>query len=269
MNLPVAIVTGASSGIGKETAYAYARRGYAVVLAARRVDKLQEVAQQCRELSPDKTAAKVVPTDVSQPEQVEQLVQGTLADYGRIDVMVNNAGYGLFARVHETSDEQLRAIFDTNFYGVFYACRAVAPVMMRRRSGHIFNLSSVIGRRGTPFHGAYSATKFAITGLTESLRVEMMSYRVRVTNVCPALTETDFFSASQGRTAERKPKTGFWRRMTPAKTVANRIAAATGKDVPEIVFTAGGKMLVALSALWPWAADRMMKRYHDELVRGG
>jgi len=260
---PVSIVTGASSGIGRATALALARRGHVVVLAARRRDRLDQVARQCDAAG---GAARVAVTDVAAPEQVQALVDGADDEFGRVDVMVNNAGVGLFARVHETTDEDMRALFDVNFFGAFHGCQAVAPVMMRRRSGHIFNVSSVIGKRGSPFHGAYCATKFALCGLTDSLRVEMAPYNVRVTCVCPALTTTEFFRQSRRARAANASFEQF-RGMTPAPVVGRKIAATVGQSRPEIVFTAGGKFLALISALWPAAADAIMKVYHDDLVK--
>ena len=260
----VAIVTGASAGIGRATALALARRGYAVVVSARRAERLAEVADACRAAG-GQDVVKVA--DVSDQAQVDELVGSTVARFGRLDVMVNNAGYGLRARVHETSDEQMRAIFDVNFHGVFYGCRAAAPIMMRQRGGHIFNVSSVIGKRGTPFNGAYCATKFAVAGLTDSLRVEMMPYNVRVTCVCPALTGTEFFDAMQGGTRRSGKTFARLRGLTDPEVVGRRIAATVGKNTPELVFTLGGKFLVLLATLSPRLADILMKRYHDAILR--
>ncbi len=259
----VAIITGASSGIGMETALAFARKQYAVVLAARREDRLNGVAERCRSLGAE---AVVKPTDVADEKQVELLVAEAADRFGRVDVMVNNAGYGLFARVVETSTEAMREIFDVNYFGLFYGCKAVAPIMMRQKSGHIFNVSSVIGKRGTPFHGAYCATKFAICGLTDSLRVEMKPHNVRVTCVCPSLTETEFFSRTE---AGRKAQSS-WQKIKgymPACRVARKIAATVGKSKPELVFTLGGKFLAGVSALFPRAADAIMGVYHNDLAR--
>jgi short-subunit dehydrogenase len=268
MNEPnVAIVTGASSGIGMETALGLARGGFTVVLAARREDKLKQIAQACQAAGGKN--ALVVPTDVAREEQVNALVARTVEQFGRVDVMVNNAGYGTFGRVHETDDSQMRRIFDVNFHGLFYGCRAVVPVMMRQRSGHIFNVSSVIGKRGTPFHGPYCATKFAICGLSDSLRVEMLPYGVRVTTVCPALTDTEFFANVQG---DRDREAAGYRRMRskqPASVVARKIVATVGRNRPELVFTAGGKFLAVVSALWPKAADKIMSVYLKDLLGGG
>jgi short-subunit dehydrogenase len=261
----VAIVTGASSGIGAATALELARRRYAVFLAARRGDRLEQVAELCRKAGGE---ARVAVTDVASQQQVQALVDGAVRDFGRLDVMVNNAGFGHFGRVHETTDEQMRAIFDTNFHGLFYGAKAAALVMIAQKSGHIFNVSSVIGKRGSPFHGAYSASKFAVCGLTDSLRVEMAPYNVRVTCVCPGLTRTEFFDRVQGRSG-RTGKAPFGRirgNMDPA-IVARKIVATIGKKTPELVFSTGGRFLTIVAGLWPRAADAMMRVYHDELAR--
>jgi len=258
-----AVITGASSGIGMETAIAFARRGWAVVLAARRAERLAEVAGRCESAG---GAALAMPTDVCDPRQVDALVARAVERFGRLDVMVNNAGIGLFARVHETTEADMRDIFQTNFYGVFYGCKAAAAVMIRQRSGHIFNVSSVIGKRGTPFHGAYSATKFAVCGLTDSMRVEMLPYGVRVTCVCPALTDTEFFERSPGGGSARSSFQRF-NRIMPASAVARQIVAAVGRNKPEIVVSAGGKFLALLAALSPWLTDKAMKMYHDDLAK--
>jgi len=263
--LKVAIITGASSGIGMETAFALVRRGYAVVLAARREDRLGQVADRCREIAPG-AAVEVVVTDVSDRSAVECLVSGAVEEFGRVDVMVNNAGAGMFGRVHELPESDMRELFEVNFYGVLYGCQAVAPIMIARRSGHIFNVSSVIGKRGTPFHGAYCATKFAVCGLTDSMRVELKPYGVKVTSVCPTLTATEFFDHSRMEPRAHS-KYESESKMMPASTVGRKIAATVGKSKPELVFSIGGKFLVTLSALWPRAVDWIMKIYHDDLVK--
>lgn len=258
----VAIVTGASSGIGLSTAVALARKHYAVVLASRNKALLEQAAEKCRQAGAE---AMAIPTDVREVKQVESLVSAAVERFGRLDVMVNNAGRGLFARVHEIDEADLRAVFEVNFYGVFYGCQAAAKIMIRQRTGHIFNVSSVIGKRGTPFHGGYSATKFAICGLTDSLRVEMRPYGVLVTSICPTLTETHFFSNSPRSAAAGEVYRTFTRMMSP-EIVGRRIAAVAGRDVPEVIFGAGGKFLALAAAVWPRGVDWMMGLYHDRLV---
>lgn len=265
MDNPVVIITGASSGIGMETALAFAAAKSRLVLAARRADRLQEVARRCEALG---AAALAVPTDVAVRSQVDDLVKRAVDAHGRVDVMVNNAGYGMQARVHEIDEQELRNIFEVNFYGLWYGCRAVAPIMIAQKSGHIFNVSSVIGKRATPFNGGYSATKFAVSGLTEAMRVEMAHYDVHVTLVCPGLTATEFFDNVRGGSARAKSSFVNLRTMVPPSLVAGRIVKYAGRRKPELVFTRGGRFLVLVAALWPALADHMLKYYHDDLMKG-
>ncbi|MCY2931457.1 MAG: SDR family NAD(P)-dependent oxidoreductase [Planctomycetota bacterium] len=261
---PVAIITGASSGIGRATALAYARKGYAVVLAARRAGALAEVAAACGLAG---GTGLPVPTDVTDAAQVNALVARAVEAFGRVDVMVNNAGFGVHALVHQISDEQMRRAMAVNFYGVLYGCRAVVPVMQAARRGHIFNVSSVIGKRGSPYNGAYCAAKFAVSGLTESLRVEMIDWHIRVTLVCPGMTATEFFDHVDGgdRTHESSFR-GVRGRMSP-DVVARRIVAVTGRKTPELVFSRGGRFLIYIATRWPRLADKLMKFYYDDLKR--
>jgi hypothetical protein len=149
---------------------------------------------------------------------------------------------------------------------VFHGCKAVAPVMIRQRSGHIFNVSSVIGKRGAPFHGAYCATKFAVVGLTDSLRVELKPYNVLVTCVCPALTGTEFFQHS-GRARAAGSSFARFRGFMPARVIAEKVAATVGRNRPELIFSAAGRALALLSALSPRLTDRLMGLYHADLSR--
>jgi short-subunit dehydrogenase len=265
---PIAIVTGASSGIGKAAAIAYAQAGYGVVLAARREDRLQALADEIHSFSPlGPRAATVCATDVTDVTQVEALAAHTLDHHGRVDALVNNAGFGQFGRVWELSEADLRAIFEVNFFGAFHVCKAFAPMMIAQGSGHIFNVSSVIGRAGSPFHGAYSASKFALSGLTESLRVELLGTGVHATEVCPALTDTEFFDhVVDGEPRERSDFLRKKKKMSPMK-VARRIVARTGKRTPRLVFTLGGRALITIMTLWPRLGDRLLKVYRDDLAR--
>ena len=262
-NKPVAIITGASAGIGRATALAYARKGYAVVLAARREALLAEVAAACDQAG---GVGLALPTDVTDPAQVDALVARTVEAFGGVDVLVNNAGLGVHALVHRISDEQMHRAMAVNFYGVLYGCRAVVPVMQAARRGHIFNISSVIGKRGSPYNGAYCATKFAVCGLTESLRVELMDWHIRVTLVCPGMTDTEFFDHVVG--GDRSHSSSFRSvrgRMSP-DVVARRIVAVTGRKKPELVFSRGGRFLIYLANRWPGLADKLMKLYYDDLT---
>jgi NAD(P)-dependent dehydrogenase (short-subunit alcohol dehydrogenase family) len=266
----VAVITGASSGIGLETALAFARRGWAVALAARRVDRLELAAQRCRAARPAGAPAApdggaiVVPTDVANRAEVEALVARAAERFGRLDVLVNNAGYGVFALTADLDEAAMRRLFDVNFYGVWYGMAAAVPLMRRQGGGHIFNVSSVIGKRGTPYHGAYCATKFAVAGLTEAARVELRGEGIFVTLVCPSLTETEFFD--QGSMARRSGRSmRQFQKPMPAEKVGRVIARTAGRYRPEIIFSAGGRFLCKVSALSPRLADRMMEVYRRVL----
>lgn len=259
----VALVTGASAGIGRETALAFARRGWAVALAARRVDRLETLAEQIRG---EGGQALVTPADVADRSQVDTMVAQSVDRLGRLDALVNNAGYGLFGQVEDLEEAELRRIFDVNVFGVWYGMMAAIPIMLRQGEGHIFNVSSVIGKRGTPYHGAYCATKFAVCGLTESARVELRPRNIRVTLVCPSLTETEFFDkGSMARRANHSFKR--FSRPMPAEPVGRAIARTAGRDRTQLVFTLGGKFLAAMAALLPRATDSMMELYRRELAK--
>ena len=161
----------------------------------------------------------------------------------------------------------MRHIFEVNFFGVFFGCKAVAPIMTAQGSGHIFNVSSVIGKRGTPFNGAYCATKFAVCGLTDSLRVEMRPHHVCVTCVLPGLTDTEFFDQVDGATDRKKTSFAKLRTLQPPEIVAGKIAATVGKHTPELVFTTGGALLALAAAISPRLTDAMMAAYRDDLLK--
>ena len=184
-----AIVTGASTGIGKETARQLVERGANVVLASRQRQKLEAVAE---ELAPLPGATLVVPTDVTERLAVEALARRTVEVFGSIDILVNNAGSGLFAPISGGSLENARRLFDVNFWGAVHAVQATVPYMQAQRRGHIVNVSSVAGWVAPPHMGMYAATKFALRAMSDSLRTELSGSGVRVSTIYPGLTQTSF-----------------------------------------------------------------------------
>ena len=188
MNLTgkTAVITGASSGIGRATALEMARRGANVVLAARRTDRLEEVAVQCRALG---VRALPVPTDVTKPEDCRRLIEAA----GEVDVLVNNAGFAVVGPLPAADLDVLREMMDTNYFGAVHCTRAVLPQMLARRAGRIVNIGSITGLMGFAGMSGYCATKFALVGFTEAVRDEVIGSGVKVALVCPGTTETEFF----------------------------------------------------------------------------
>ena len=183
-------ITGVSSGFGRELARAALVRGDVVVGTVRQPAQ----ADNFEELAPGRAHAVVL--DVTHGADIEPAVQRTLARVGHVDVLVNNAGYGLFGAVEEVSDAEARAVMETNFFGPLAITRALLPHLRERGTGHIFNVSSVAGVIGFPGGGLYSASKFALEGLTEALSAELAAFGIRVTLVEPGGFRTSFSGGS-------------------------------------------------------------------------
>ncbi|PSN18235.1 oxidoreductase [filamentous cyanobacterium CCP5] len=194
------IITGASSGLGAATARRLAKTGAQLMLAARREDRLKELAT---EIEKDGGTAKYQVTDVTDRAQVEALAQATQQAYGRIDVLVNNAGLMPLSPLDATKVDDWDQMVDVNIKGVMYGIAAVLPTMRQQKSGHIVNLSSVAGHQVFPAGAVYCATKFAVKALSEGVRVESNG-EIRSTNISPGAVATDLTSTiSHDATAEQ------------------------------------------------------------------
>jgi NAD(P)-dependent dehydrogenase (short-subunit alcohol dehydrogenase family) len=183
-------ITGCSTGFGRELARQVLERGQRAVVTARNPDSLQEFAAKHPQ------AALVLNLDVTDPTQIAAAVKQTEAHFGRLDVLVNNAGYGYAAAIEEGEDAVIRAMFEVNVFGLAAMTRAVLPIMRKQRSGHILNLSSVAGVLGIPGVGYYNASKFAVEGMSEALAKEAAPLGIRVTIVEPGPFRTDFSGRS-------------------------------------------------------------------------
>ncbi|MEM5438556.1 oxidoreductase [Paraburkholderia diazotrophica] len=182
-------ITGASRGLGALIAQAALADGNAVVAAGRKVDAIVERLGESPALLP-------VALDVTDEAQAKAAVAAAIEKFGRIDVLVNNAGFGLLAAVEESSDADVRRMYDTNVFGLLNVTRAVLPVMRKQRSGHVINMSSIGGYRAGAGFGVYSSTKFAVEGITESLHAELEPLGIHATVVEPGYFRTDFLDAS-------------------------------------------------------------------------
>ena len=182
-------ITGASRGLGALIARAALDDGNAVVAAGRNVEAIVERLGESPALLP-------VALDVTSEAQAKAAVEAAVAKFGRIDVLINNAGFGLLAAVEESSDADVRRIYDTNVFGLLNVTRAVLPVMRKQRGGHVMNMSSIGGYRAAAGFGVYSSTKFAVEGITEALHAELKPLGIHATVVEPGYFRTDFLDAS-------------------------------------------------------------------------
>ena len=183
----VVIITGASSGLGEATARHLAKNGAKLMLAARREDRLEKLVS---EIQQDGGTAKYQITDVTDKSQVEALAKATKDAYGRIDVLVNNAGLMPLSPLAETKVDEWEKMVDVNIKGVLYNIAAVMPVMLQQESGHIVNISSVAGHKVFPAGAVYCATKFAVKALSEGIRLESDG-KIRSTNISPGAVDTE------------------------------------------------------------------------------
>ena len=250
----VTVITGASSGIGRAAARRFARQGARVVLASRNEPRLRALQA---EIASYPAEAFVVATDVTNDEQVLSLVRMTLARFGSIDILICNAGVGLYSDVASLPPEALRRVFEVNYFGVVRCVQAALPSMLERRSGLIQIISSIIGRRSLPGYSGYCATKFALYALAESLRVELRGTGVTVQTVYPSLTATEFSDNCIIRKPGETP--GAITAMT-AEQVARRMVQAARRGTRDSLVGIPGRLLVWLNRLSPSLTDAILAR---------
>ncbi len=251
-----AIVTGASSGIGRESARELAARSANVVLASRNRAKLEEVAVDLVHL-PGRTL--VVPTDVTDRLAVEALVRRTLEEFGAVDILVNNAGSGLFAPIASGSIENMRRIFDVNLWGAIHCIQAAVPYMQAQRRGHIVNVSSVAGRFAPPYMGIYAATKHALRAVSDALRNEVAGSGIGVSTIYPGLTQTSFTEAmTQEVPVPHIPPVV---RFVPPRVVAQRITSAIRWNLRDVFVSPEDVAAVVGSAMAPHVFDWVARAF--------
>jgi short-subunit dehydrogenase len=260
----VVIITGASSGIGRALAMALAREGAKLALVARRESLLQELERDTK-LAGGTTVS--MPLDLREKGDVETMIRSTRDRYGRIDVLINNAGFGFYGAVEDTPDDVVREIFDLNFEAPLRASRLVVPIMRAQGGGHIINISSIAGRRGLPLSGIYSATKFALNGISESLRVEVKDAGIDVTIVNPAATRTDF--GDNVRRVDVAAKFKSLGHVQSAEEVAAAVVRCMKRPKPEVFPYGVSRVLVWANAFSPALVDRIMTRIYRRRVEEG
>jgi short-subunit dehydrogenase len=251
----IVAITGASAGIGRATARLAAREGASVVLAARRADRLVDVEAEIRSAG---GTALAVPGDVTQPDDMDALVQRTVARFGRLDVMICNAGIGYHGPLDDTSPAAMRRVVDVNLMGTLYAARAALAVMRRQNRGHIIAVSSIAGRRGVGGSSLYSATKAAQIGLIEALRAEFAGTPLRASIVYPVSTRTEFHEAIARDFGHAVSGIGP---KQSADEVAAAIVSCMASPRAEVYPYRKAWLLAVLSVVAPAQTDRFMRRF--------
>jgi short-subunit dehydrogenase len=252
----VVVITGASSGIGRETAREFAAAGSSVVLASRSIDKLERIAL---DLAPLPGRCLVVRTDVTERLSVEALIRKTVEEFGAVDILVNNAGVGLFAPIADGNIENARYLFEVNVWGAVHCIQAAVPYMHDRRRGHIVNVSSVAGHLAPPYMGMYSATKHALHAISDALRVELGGTGIGVSTIYPGLTETSF---TENMLQEvEAPEIPPFARFVGPEIVARRIMQAVRLGLRDVYVSPEDIFAVVSDAVFPQAMDWGMRLF--------
>lgn len=184
------LVTGCSSGIGYATCLMFARNNFATYGSVRDLSKAERI-QEITNI--EKLPLKIIRLDVNEDESIGIAIQEIISDSGRIDILINNAGYGMFGPIEEISIEEIKEQFETNFFGTIRLIKAIVPIMRKQRNGTIVNISSMVGRFGVPLNAAYVSSKFALEGLSESISFELEEFGIKVILIEPGVIQTDFF----------------------------------------------------------------------------
>ena len=261
---PVAVVTGSSSGIGFETALLLARSGFHTYATMRNLEKSKNITEIA---NTEKLPLQVVQLDVDDDRSVKNAINKIVAaaENKRIDVLVNNAGYGLFGSLEDTLIEEIKAQFETNFFGVIRVTQQVLPVMRKQNSGTIVNVSSVGGRIGVPVLSAYQSTKFALEGLSESMSYELEPFGIRVVIIEPGFIRTNIINSSTSAKKALDPKSPYFSLMqkvknhfksmmenasssSPPEEVAKVILQAITSENPQLRYTVGNDAATIIQA---------------------
>jgi short-subunit dehydrogenase len=244
------VITGATSGIGRETAREFARAGAHVVAAGRREERLHELVSEIEARGGEALAVR---TDVAHQAQVERLIEKAHERFGRIDTLVNSAGVGLAARFEEQPLEDCQRVMQVNFWGAVYACKAVIPRMrVQSTGGVIINVSSILGKRAMPFETAYCASKFALAGFSEALRTEVMADGIDVSTIFPGAVESEIWEAATNKTGLDMPTL---LPKFPARELARIIVHAARFPQPEIVAAFDAQVINFFNTLVPGLLD--------------
>ena len=255
MKNKVIIITGASSGIGKALAFALAKKGNKLVLAGRNKEKLNAVLQKMNEVN---ISAISIVTDVCKKEDCKNLINKCITEFGRIDVLINNAGISMRALFNESDLEIIYKVMNTNFWGTVFCTKYALPYLLQS-NGSLVGVSSIAGHIGLPERSAYSASKFAMNGFLESVRSENMENDLHVLIACPGFTASNIRKAAltkDGTPQKESPRNE--QKMMTAKKVAKNIICAIDCKKDTLTLSINGKLAVWLNRFFPKLAKRLV-----------
>jgi uncharacterized protein len=255
------VVTGAATGIGRAAAVEFARRGSELFIAARRESLLETAAEECRRFG---VRCEIEVADVGSIAGCRGLIKSAESRLGRVDVLVNNAGFAVFDRIEQARAEDLEEMMRVNYLGAAYCTHFALPGMLARGEGAIVNVASISGLMGYAAMGGYCATKFALIGFTEALRDEVKAHGIRVSMICPGTTDTDFFVR-----AEREKMPGA-SKLIPAlrsERVARAICDAAERGPYRTILPLGAHLYMRLKEMAPRTAHFLMRHVSALLER--
>ena len=246
----IVVITGASSGIGKETAIEFAKQGANLVLIGRRQNKLENIANELKKFD---VSILTCQCDVSKKDQVETMSKTVLEKFDSIDVLVNNAGFAIYGSVSDLSIDEIESQMETNYFGMIYCIKYFLPMMLEKKRGHIVNVASVAASFGLPGIASYCASKFAMLGFSEGLKYELKDTGVGITVVSPIMVRTNFFDHPS---FEKMPK--YSRTSLSPKKVAKTILRASNSSKLEIIVPSVARVVVWAKSNFPFLVSSLL-----------
>jgi len=253
MKNKVVIITGASSGIGKSLAVVFAKAGANVIVAARNLEKLNQLKDELKGLY-------IIPiqTDVSKEEDCKKLIDETIRHYGTIDILINNAGISMRAIFEEVDLNVIRQLMDINFWGTVYCTKYAIPYILKNK-GSVVGVSSIAGYKGLPARTGYSSSKFAMQGFLETLRIENLKKGLHVLIACPGFTASNIRNTALSKNGTMQGESPLNEdKLMTSEEVAEQILKAIIKRKDRIVMTTQGKLVVLLNKFFPKLIDKMV-----------
>lgn len=262
----VILITGASSGIGKDTAISLIKHGHVVYGAARRLEMMQDIIQ---------AGGHAIKMDILKDRNIDDVVNQIIKEQNRIDVLINNAGYGLWGAVETISIDEAKRQFDVNIFGLAYLTKKIIPIMRKQKSGKIINMSSMGGKVYTPFGAWYHATKYALEGWSDCLRIELKSFGIDVILIEPGVIKTEFQDVMMDSTVERSIGTPYEKKLkalekatqemyirgigSPPSTITKLIIKAINSHNPKRRYV-GGLFAKPMLFIKKWFGDKMYEK---------